>query len=289
MSVTWPLLPATVPVTIAPVCVMPPVMPLLPAPPNVVVPVAPVVMPAKATDAASRKSTALAVLLVVATVPRSEMAPSVVPSSPSMRMSPELALIVEPASCVMPAPCSDMLPNAVIDLAPTCSDPPSVSSDAPPGFDPSPAETLASRIRPSVESRREKSPSVVMPFKLSTVLPELVARLTELAVLTTSLLAASGPTCVTAPVMSPDTPIVTVPLAPDTVPSWAVLASRIKIADDVVEPDTDFVVPAITMAPALASRTTKPVPASMSEPADWVMPTPVSVVVAVLPAFDVTS
>ena len=110
MSVTWPLLPATVPVTMAPVWVMPPVMPFAPAPPKVVVPVAPVVIPAKATEAASRKNTAFAVLLVVVTVPRSEIAPSVVPSSPSMRMSPVLALITDPANVVMPAPWSETLP-----------------------------------------------------------------------------------------------------------------------------------------------------------------------------------
>ena len=110
MSVTWPLLPASVPVTRGPVWVIPPVMPLAPLPPKVVVPVEPVVMLAKATEAASRNSTAVPLLLVVVTVPSSEMPPSVVPSSPSIRMSLALALIVEPADCVMPAPWSEMLP-----------------------------------------------------------------------------------------------------------------------------------------------------------------------------------
>ena len=108
VSVTWPLLPARVPVTSAPVWVTAPIG--CPVTPSEVVPVEPVVMPAKATESASRIVTAVAELLVVTSVPSSEIEPLVVPSKPSSRMSPALALIAEPADCVMPAPWSEMLP-----------------------------------------------------------------------------------------------------------------------------------------------------------------------------------
>ena len=175
----------------------------------------------------------------------------------------------------------------MISLVPIWSVPPSVSIDTAAAFEPSPAETLASRIRPSVESRSEKLPSVTTPLRLSTVLPELLARSTEPAVLTTSLLAASGPTWVTAPVMSPATPMVTVPREAVTVPSCTAPASRMMIAD--VLADAVSVMPAITMLPALASRAIRPVPASIVEPTAWVIPTPVRANVAVLPALAVMS
>ena len=175
----------------------------------------------------------------------------------------------------------------MIDFAPTWSDPPSVSSDTAPAFEPSPAATLASRIRPSVESRSEKLPSVTMPLRLSIVLPLLEARFTAPAVLTTSLLAASGPTWMTAPVTSAETPIVTVPSEAVTVPSCTAAASRMVIAE--VLADAVSVTPAITMLPVLASRVIRPVPASIVEPASWMMPTPVRAKVAVLPALPTTS
>ena len=206
---------------ITPVCVISPDK-VFPTSPSTTVPVKAVMLPSAAV-VPSITRTAVAAALVVVNAP----ARLIAPVWPSTRMSPVPPSTTLPFKLVTPTPVR-LTPTPVTLFVPSAKAPPAVVISAAPV---PLVVTAPVKVKPPALSFKVNAPFVVNAPKLvRTFAPP---KVTVDAVLPVKVFAVITSVCVTAPVMSPPTPKMTVPVAPTptvTVSIATVLASCIVTA-----------------------------------------------------------